>query len=189
MRINYWVGLPHSIHIVRDLLKKCPDVNTPILPVYKPIYWVHHFILDDVSIVPYVNVIWDTTDKKEFNFGSSELDDNQNNMLFTPFIEKFPSGSRFWFFRFKSIEDYEQAYDEDQNDPLLKDWVDETKKKIPGWKNLTRREIFNKLYARVDKIASMVGADSEWRAFDLSVYTDGSTLLETNLEYRLYSKP
>jgi len=189
MRINYWVGLPHSLYVARDILKQCPDVNIPVLPVYKPLYWVHHFILDDTSIVPYVNDIWETNDKKEFNFGSDNLEDNQSNPLFTPFMEKFPPGSRFWFFRFKNVEDYEQAYDDDQTDPLIRDWVVEMKKKIPGWKNLNRQEIFYKLYTRLDKVASMVGADTKWQEFDLSVYTDNKMQLETNLEYRLYSKP
>jgi hypothetical protein len=189
MRINYWVGLPHSIHIVRDILKQCPSVNTPILPIYKTIYWVHHHILDDTSIVPYINDIWDTNDKKEFNIGSSELDDNRNNLLLSPFMERFPLGSRFWFFRFKDIADYEDAYDDDTNDPLIRGWVGEIKKKIPGWRDLPRREIFNKLYTRIDKIAGMVGAESEWRDFNLSVYSDGAVDLKTNLEYRLYSKP
>jgi len=189
MRINYWVGLPHSIYVVRDILKQYPNINTPILPIYRPMYWVHHHILDDTSIVPYIDDIWDTNDKNEFNIGSSDLDDTQNNILFTSFIEKFPPKSRFWFFRFKDITDYEAAYDDDQNDPLIRDWVEETKKKIPVWKNLSRREIFNKLYTRLDKIAGMVGAESEWQDFNLSVYADGAVDLKTNLEYRLYSKP
>jgi hypothetical protein len=152
-------------------------------------YWVHHHILDDTSIVPYIDDIWDTNDKKEFNIGSSELDNNQNNILFTEFIEKFPPGSRFWFFRFKDIEDYEEAYNNDQTDPLIKDWVVETKKNIPGWRDLSSREIFIKLYVRLDKIASMVGAEPGWKDFNLSVYSDNAVDLKTNLEYRLYSKP
>jgi hypothetical protein len=192
MRINYWVGMTPTAHIPREILEKNDiNINIPILPTiskYEKFGWILKLIQEENSVVPGLPKIFSTIDKEEFNIGTYTLSLDDNDVIFTYWLPLTPAGSRFWFFKLKTIELYLEEYTESLKNVSAIDWITIRKRENTKLANLSKEKIIELAFERLDQMADRYGAD-EWKPFTPNDYFNNGDQSETPLLFRLYTKP
>jgi hypothetical protein len=191
MRINYWIGVGYTMHLPREILEKNnKNINTPILPILGEVKldWIYKRIEEEKSMVPVLPLIFYTTDKEEFNVGTYNLKLDNTDFFFRYGVPCTPAGSRFWFFKLKTIDLYLEEYVESLKNISTNDWMAVRKKENPLLANLSREKISELALERLDQMADRYGAD-EWKSFTPNDYFNNGDMSETPLLYRLYTKP
>jgi hypothetical protein len=191
MRINYWTGVGYTMHFPREILEKNnKTINTPILPILGEVKleWIYKRIEEEKSMVPVLPLIFYNTDKEEFNVGTYNLKLDETDFFFRYCVPHTPAGSRFWFFKLKTIDLYLEEYVESLKNISTNDWMSVRKKENPLLANLSREKISELALERLDQMADRYGAD-EWKPFTPNDYFNNGDLSETPLLFRLYTKP
>lgn len=191
MRMNYWIGVGYTMHLPREILEKNDrNINTPILPCFGEIKyeWIYKLIDEKKSIVPATKWLFYTTDKEEGNIGTHNLRLDDSDFYFRYCLPNTPSGSRFWFFKLKTIDLYLEEYEDALKNVTLLDWMAIRKKENPKLANTSREKIAELAFERLDQMADRYGAD-EWKPFTPNDYFNNGDQSETPLLFRLYTKP
>jgi len=192
MRMNYWLGGGYTAHVPREILEKNDNtINTPILPTlsnYDKFKWLYKYIDEKQSVIPALKLIFYSTDKEEFNIGTHNLRLDDGDFFFKYCLPHTPSGSRFWFFKLKTVELYLEEYEDSLKNVTMTDWMEVKRLENPKLATASRERMAELMLERLDKVADRYGA-GEWKPFTPNDYFDNGDLSETPLLYRLYTKP
>jgi hypothetical protein len=189
--MNYWVGVGYTIHVPREILEKNDkNINPPILPCFNEIKygWWYKLVDQEKSIAAATKWLFYTNDKEESNIGTHTLKLDDGDFYFRYCLPNTPSGSRFWFFKLKTIDLHLEEYQEALKNITIPDWMKQRKKENPKLANASREKITELAFERLDQMADRYGA-GEWKSFTPNDYFNNGDMSETPLLYRLYTKP
>lgn len=194
MRMNFWIGGAYSLHVPRNLLKTVDNINSPVLPlisngVSDKNDWIYNIIKEHKSVVPALKWIYNTDDKEEFNIGTYQLMLDDSDRFFTCFLKYSPPGSRFWFFKLKSNDEFLKEYHNAIEDVTNGDWIKNKRLQNKRLGDLSDLEMVELANTRLEKVAERYGAIDSWKPFTLNDYSNNGDMTETSLMYKLYTKP
>lgn len=189
MRLNFFIGIRSTHHMMRKVLTGDSRISTPVLSLHKIGKGLFGNAILRVGFDDCVNsLLFDNPQAQECNIGIQHFNENnKNNVILKYFKPHSPVGTRFWFFKHKDInvtinEHYE----------FLKPYVRD--KYLMKTYNFNKRSLnlaelpnlFDEEYANLDNMADILGAD-EWRDFDLSEYFGDGVSIPTPMQVRLYT--
>lgn len=194
MRMNYCMAGAYTLHMPRNLLKTVDNINSPVLPLISngagdKHDWIYNIIKEHKSVVPALKWIYNTDDKEEFNIGTHQLVLDDSDRFFTCFLKYSPTGSRFWFFKLKSNDEFLKEYHNAIEDITNGDWIKIKRLQNKSLGDLSDLEMVELANTRLEKVAERYGAIDPWKPFTLNDYSNNGDMTETSLMYKLYTKP
>lgn len=192
MRFNYWVGLAYTMHMPRELIEHSEDINRPTLPLIQieptgKHVWLYNLMKENNSIESGFQWIYRTTDRKEFNLGSQDLA-SEIDLSYEILLPISPPGTRFWFFKPKTVDIFLNEYREAIQEITQGDWISGVRTKNPKLANESDQRIVELSFNRLTKKAESFGAIEAWKPFTLNDYFNDGDYKETPLMYKLYTK-
>ena len=193
MRMNYWMASAYTLHMPRNILKTFSNINSPILPLISngsgdKHDWIYNIIKEHKSVVPALKWMYYTDDKEEFNVGTHQLVLDDSDRFFTRFLQFSPAGSRFWFVKLKSNDEFLKEYYSSIEDVTNIDWIENRRQLNKSLEKLSNLEIVDLANIRLEKVAERYGAIDPWKPFTLNDYFNNGDMNETSLMYKLYTK-
>ena len=189
MRLNFFLGVQHSHHLIRGVLKDDERVTSPVLPIYRLDAYNDRSLYDAIKRIgfskPLLELMFNDLTKEEGNIGWMQWERN----IFDDLLNASPTGTRFWFFKPKKIQELTSSHYEFAS--KYKDDVSIIRslnfRKVPLTRD-TLHDLFNERIKYFSLLANGVGA-SKWVDFNLKDYfEDGVDNPVSNVEVALYTK-